>query len=184
MGATLLAFGSAVVGAILGAYLQRRWTPDPSAEIAGLRQQLVTFQERVETLERERVETEHFALTVSLLHAHSGYYALLVKNDSDEEVTVEAVNFARGDVELSTAARSKTPGEWTIGPRSGRQLQLAPTPDPVATLRTLEPALGAGTASPIVIVLGCRVRGRPITFRRSKIVTVDYRNLGMMQFGP
>jgi hypothetical protein len=54
MGAVLLGFGSAILGAILGAYLQKLWTPDPSPEIAALRRQVAQFQTRIETLESER----------------------------------------------------------------------------------------------------------------------------------
>jgi hypothetical protein len=66
MDTALLAFGSAIVGAMVGAYLQKRWTPDPSAEIAALRKQVAAFQERIETLEHQRAEFEHIAVTMSL----------------------------------------------------------------------------------------------------------------------
>jgi hypothetical protein len=45
---------SALVGAILGAYLTKLWTPNPTAEITSLRQQVARFQERIDTLEAER----------------------------------------------------------------------------------------------------------------------------------
>ncbi len=58
MGTALLAFGTAIVGAIVGAYLQKRWTPDLSPEITALRQQVADFQARIETLEGERNRRE------------------------------------------------------------------------------------------------------------------------------
>jgi hypothetical protein len=51
---TLIAFASAIVGAVLGAYLQKIWTPNPSKEIVLLRQEVADFQQRIEGLETAR----------------------------------------------------------------------------------------------------------------------------------
>src|SRR5437879_5403263 len=101
----IIAFGSALLAAVLGAYLQRLWTPDPRPQITalgeqlrtldprpqitGLATQLTTFQQQVETIEQERTELESFTLEVSLQQAAPQNYILVAKNDSDRDVNVE-----------------------------------------------------------------------------------------------
>ena len=45
----LTALGIAVVGAIVGAYLTKLWTPNPVAQIAALRRELTIVREQVAT---------------------------------------------------------------------------------------------------------------------------------------
>ena len=52
----LVSFGSAIAGAILGAYLQRRWTPDPSAKIVALREELSTLRQSKKNPHPSKVE--------------------------------------------------------------------------------------------------------------------------------
>jgi hypothetical protein len=182
--AILLAFGSAIVGAILGAYLQRRWTPDPSAEIVAVRHQIKDFQQRIETLEQERVESEHFELGMSLQQAVPGNYTMHVRNDSDQEVTVETINLKREDIELSNACRPKPTDDWKIAPGSGKKFDWAPQPDPVGTLQMKEPHLGSGVPIPLQLVLVCRVRGKPKVLRRTFLATVDFSNRQLTPYGP
>jgi hypothetical protein len=59
--AILIALVSAVIGAIVGAYLQKRWTPDYSSELTALRRQVAAFQQPIETLEQERIRSEELA---------------------------------------------------------------------------------------------------------------------------
>jgi hypothetical protein len=54
MMAALIAFGSAILGAILGAYLSKRWTPNPASQIASLRQELTALQGQIERFEKDR----------------------------------------------------------------------------------------------------------------------------------
>lgn len=124
MSALVIAFGAAIVGALLGAYLQKRWTPDPSVEIAALREQVAAFQQRIEAMEQERAESEHFALTASLMQAAPGNYIMLVNNNSDEEVAVESVTLMRGGVELSRPSRPGATADWRITPGSGKEIRF------------------------------------------------------------
>jgi hypothetical protein len=54
----VVAFAAAVVGALVGAYLQKLWTPDPRPEIAALGEQVTSFRKRVETIEQERTKEQ------------------------------------------------------------------------------------------------------------------------------
>jgi hypothetical protein len=162
---------SAIIGAFIGAYLQRRWTPDYSSELGGLRQQVASFQQRIETLELERAEWEHLALTVSLRQAVQGAY-----------IMIEAVTLKRKDVELSPPHRPKPTDNWKIGPHLGTQIQWAPQRNPVDTLQMMEPDIRPGFPIDIDLVLGCRIRGRAGTIRRKRLVTVDFLNHSMTDF--
>jgi hypothetical protein len=55
MSSLIVALGAAVVGAVLGAYLQKLWTPNPAAQIASLRQDLVGVQEQIQAFEKGRI---------------------------------------------------------------------------------------------------------------------------------
>src|SRR6267143_3591544 len=143
--AIIIAFGSAVVGAFLGAYLQRRWTPDPRPDIttlgeqltafhrhveasdarpqiAALATQLDAFRQRVETIERERTELKNFSLELSLQSARMQYYQLSAKNNSDKKVRIETVNVEYEGVPLSRPSKPKAGEDWTIGPGESKEI--------------------------------------------------------------
>lgn len=131
----LVAFVSAIMAAILGAYLQRRWTPDLRPQIIELGTKLTAFQQRVETLERERAELENFSLELSLQQAVSQNYIMVVKNDSDREVKIETVNLEYKGIPLSKPSKPKAGDDWRIGKRDGKQLCWVPLPDPVTSTK-------------------------------------------------
>lgn len=179
----------AVVGAFIGAYLQKRWTPDYSGELTKLRDQVAAFQQRVETLEQEHAELQTpLPVRASLNQAHSGGYSAVVENCSDDmEILIETVNLKHGDVELSrpTRPRSSSANGLRLAPRTPIQIEWKPEPDPVGTLRMKEPNLPReGVPMEIKIVLGCQVRGKRREVTCTKIVTIDARNYRMTQYGP
>ncbi len=113
-------------------------------------------------------------VSTSLLQAVSENYIVLVKNDSNEEVSVTKLTLERGGLELSKPVVPKEPAEWTIGPRSGREISWNPAPDPVRTLQMSQ----APPASPvdIEIVVACEILGTRKEFRRKILVVADYAN--------
>jgi hypothetical protein len=191
MAAFVLAFGAAIVGAILGAYLQKRWTPDQSVETAALREQVsalrgqvATFQAYIEKVEKERADIEHFPLHFSLRQAAQGNYIVLVQNDSNDDVRIDSVRLTRNEIDLSGAAKPAKPDEWGLSPHSGKQISWSPPHDPTATMQLTEPNLGPGVPVPIAVVIMFQVRGKTHEKRRVHLVTVDYRNRCMTAYGP
>ena len=196
MGLVLLgAVVGAIVSAIVTVYLQKRLTRDPADEITALRKQVkehaasfekqvADFRKRVEPLEQERTESEHFPFEIALQQAASQNYIMLAKNNSDEEVTIETVTMERNGVALSEPNKPKGNDDWRIPPRSGKTIYLAPQHDPTVTVQYSEPGLGIGVAVPITMVAACRVRDRTITKRRTHLVTIDFRNRSMTPYGP
>lgn len=120
---------------------------------------------------------------MQLRQAVVGNYILDVRNDSDKDVTVETVQFFRGDAPLSHPNKPKPTDDWRIPAHSGKQLWWSPQPDPVSTLKYSEPNL-QGFAVPFRIVLDCQSGGKPRMARRTLLLTVDYRNNTLTQFGP
>ena len=98
--AVLLAFGSAIAGAVVGAYLQRRWTADPSAAVDALRKQLAVFQQRIETLEGERSrrrELQDFRPSTKIVGESPGGQRL--KLEATREFTLKRLDYlAENDV--------------------------------------------------------------------------------------
>ncbi len=86
MGNIIVAIGAAVLGAVLGAYLQGMWTPDVSPQIAALRGQVAEFQSRIESLEMERRADEalhRFSLRAKVTGELPGAQQLVLSGDRD-----------------------------------------------------------------------------------------------------
>lgn len=179
MSAILLAFGSVIVGAIVGSiltwYLQRRWTHDPAAEVvelrkevAAIREQFAEFKQNVETTEKERAEFEHFPLDMSLLQGAPGSYIGNAKNESKHKVSIETVQILRGDTShespLTEPVKPRKTDDWTLEPGSGKSFFWAPQHDPISMLRSLvrssDPNFPNGSVIPIALVLTVRVDGK------------------------
>lgn len=175
-------------GAWLGAALQRKWTPNPIPVIdelgRNLAQRITELQEQTEAIEQERIGAEHFTLGMQLQQGSVGNYILHVHNDTDTDVIIETVQFFRGDAPLSDRNKPKSTDDWRIPAKSGKHLCWSPQPDPVSTLKYCgEPNL-QGFAVPFRIVLVCQSRGKPRRAQRTILLTVDYRNNSLTQFGP
>jgi hypothetical protein len=184
IGVILLSFGSAIVGAALGAYLQKRWTPNLAPELKALRGQLTAFQQRIETLEQERIDAAHLPIFVSLERGEHSKYTLLARNESDEEILVQSVGTLRDGIELSALGRPTQPDDWRIAPHSSHQLSWVPNPDPVGTLGMSRTRPAPGAPIEIEFVLYCTIRGKPIVLRRKILVGVDLGNYRMEQVNP
>jgi len=176
-----IALISAIIGAVLGAYLQRRWTPDYSAQLEALRQQVAGFQQRVEALERERSETERPAPTIRLDQAVADNYVMLVEHQFDDALSIEQVILRKNGVDLSRTNRPAK-ADWTIPPRSAKQISWSPNPDPISTLRYIDPNVGTNTPIELEFVLVCTVRNKPRTFRRKISVMTSFGNQLMTQW--
>ena len=149
-----------------------------------LRQQVAALQQQIEALEQERIEAEHFTLGMQLQQAVAGNYILNVRNDTDKDVTVETVQFFRGDAPLTDPNKPKPTDDWRIPARSGKSLSWSPQPDPVSTLMYSEPNLPRGVATPVRVVMVCQRNGKPRVAGRTLLVTVDYLNHTLTQYGP
>jgi diguanylate cyclase (GGDEF)-like protein len=121
-------------------------------------------------------------LSMSLRQAVSGNYMALVRNESDEEVSVGKISLERNGIELSQPGRPKQGEGWIIAPRSERAVTWAPVPDPVGTLAMTQPS----PTSPVDIemVVHYEVLERRKVAKRKILVAVDYRNHRMDQFSP
>jgi hypothetical protein len=168
----LVAFGSAIVGGLLTWYLQRWWTPDRSVEeIAALRKQLAEFQTKLETLEKDRSEVEHFPLELRLEQTEQANYVGTVKNDSDYEVKIVAIKIIRNGAEICETKPTPT-DDWVISAHSGKSISWSPQPDPAGTLKLIETSLAKSNVILIEIVLICRIDGRLRRLPFSKRVAI------------
>ena len=201
---TVIVVVSAFLAAVLGAYLQRLWTPDPRPEITAvgknlgeqmaamdarpaigaLSTQLTAFQTRIETIELERTEFENFTLELSLQQAQQANYIVTAKNDSDRDVRAETVSIEYRGVPLCRPCKPKDGEDWTIKKRSSKPLCFAPQPDPVVQMIYGSIAPPSGVAVPITLIILCRIDGKLKPVKGIQIVTVDTTNHSMTAFGP
>jgi hypothetical protein len=175
---------SALIGAVLGAYLQRRWTPDYSERFAALQEQVAALQKQNETMEQERAEAEHLRLNISLQQGYVRNYIIVVENDSDREIAMEKIGLRRNDVWLCEMCVPKADGGLSVPCHSREQMSLELQNDPTMTLQNMEPELQAGRCIEVELVLDYRLFARPRQFRKKILATADYRNRRMTQFSP
>lgn len=125
---------------------------------------------------------EAVELSISLRQAVSQSYIALVRNESDEKVSVRKICIEKNGIELSEPGKPKEGEAWVIAPRSGREITWAPAPDPVGTLGMTQPH----PSSPVDIemVVYYEVLERRKVAKRKILVAVDYRNHRMDQFSP
>jgi len=202
MAAFLLTFGSALVGAIVGAilawYLQRRWTHDPAAEVvelrkevAAIREQFAEFKQNVETKEKEDAEFEHFALDMSLQQGAPGSYIGTAKNSSKHKISIETIQILRGDTShdspLTEPVKPRKTDDWTLEPGSGKSFFWAPRGDPISMLRSLvqssDPNFPNGKVIPIALVLTVRVDGDRL-IRKKYTQQVVFQGNQILPWGP
>ena len=192
----------AIIGAILGStltwYLQRRWTPDPAAEVvelrkevAAIREQFTEFRQNADTKEREQAEFEHFALDMSLQQGVPGSYIGSAKNDSKHKVSIETIQILRGDTShdspLTEPVKPRKTDDWTLEPGGGKSFFWAPQHDPISMLRSLvqssDPNFPNGKVIPIALVLTIRVDGNRL-IRKKYIQQVAFQGNQIVPWGP
>lgn len=177
----IAAFGAAW----FGARLQRKWTPNPIPPIKTLgeriEQRIEQLSQQMESIERERREAEHFTLGVRIMTGAANHYMLVVRNDTDEDVSIETIQLFLGEAPLSEPTRREPHNDWRIPAHSAKQIQWSPAHEPTMTLRT------AGVqpqrfAVPYQFVLGCVSNGKPRTVRRNVLLMPQGNCLS--QWGP
>lgn len=172
---------AAFSAAWFGARLQRKWTPNPIPPIEKLGGRIEELRHRIESIEQERLEAEHFTLGMRLKQGAPQNYILEVTNVNDRDVTVETIQFFVGDTPISSLDRPKPTDDWCISAHSQRWLTWAPESDPVSTLN-FAGKQPHGFAAPYRIVLGCRCEGKLRTAQRTLLLTRGDNSL--TQYGP
>lgn len=167
----------AIVGAIIGAYLQRLWTPDPAKEVRSLREQVASlseqvaaFQRQTETIDKERAELEHFSFVFSLQQGNFRDYTAIAKNKSDYRVSIEAIQILRGDTNyespLTEPVKPTPKHDWTLEPSASKTICWSSQNDPISLLRTLErgsdPNFPNGRVIPLTFLLFLKAKGKPV----------------------
>lgn len=113
-------------------------------------------------------------VTISLRQAVPQNYILLVKNDSDEDISVRKVMLERAGLQLCQPVVPKEDADWSIDARAGKEIWWSPAPEPVRILQMSQ----TPPTSPIdiEIVVMCEILGTRKEFRRKILVGVDYAN--------
>jgi hypothetical protein len=169
--------------------LQRRWTPDPAAEVIALRKEVTAiheefsqFKQNVEAQEKERAEFEHFPFQVSLQQGSPGNYVENTRNDSKYKVTIETIQILRGDTnhdsQLTEAVKARKPDDWTIDAGTSRSIFWMPQHDPISMLKSLvrspDPNYPNGRVITIALLVSLKVNGnRTIIQKYPQQVTVQ-----------
>jgi diguanylate cyclase (GGDEF)-like protein len=148
-----------------------------------LLQQIATFQQRIETLEQERIQAEHLPIAISLQQAIPANYIISLKNESDIEISIEGIRLLHEGIELCGTCKPKRSNDWKIAPNTARHIEFAPSPDPVGTL-ALKPRIPMGVVTTLEIILLCKIRGRLLERLKKQLVTIDYASRQMTPYGP
>jgi diguanylate cyclase (GGDEF)-like protein len=121
-------------------------------------------------------------LWMKLERAYYGDFSVMITNDSDEDVTVEAITLKRDKLYLSRPAKRQETDDWKVGKFSKKMLSWHSSMNPVDRLRTMEPHHALGQILEIDIVVWGRVLGRLKTFTHTILVTADFRNSSFTEY--
>lgn len=126
---------------------------------------------------------EAVELWMRLTQGSGEYYSALITNESDEDVTVEAITIKKDKVYLSEPTRPSESDDWKIPKRSAHSITWKAKISPVAKLKVkMGPHIHPGEIIEVDIVLWGRVLGRRRTFAHTILVTVDAANNNMSEF--
>jgi len=125
---------------------------------------------------------EAVQLWMRLEYGNRQNYSVIVTNDSDEDVTVEAITLRKDKVFLSEPGKPAPSDDWKIGKGSSKTIRWEPKTSPVRRLQTKEPKRAPGEIVEIDLVVWGRVLGRRRTFSHTILATADYANGVMTEF--
>ncbi len=126
---------------------------------------------------------EAVELWMRLTQGSQDQYSVLITNDSDEDVTVEAITMKKDKVYLSEPSKPSASDDWKIDKHSFKTITWKAKMPPVVRLETKEGGRrNPGDIVEVDIVLWGRVLGRRRTFAHTILVTIDYANRGMTEF--
>ena len=188
MATLFVAILAAIVGSLVTWYLQRRWTPDPAAEVlelrkevAGIRKDFAEFKENAETREKSRAEFEQLPVSFRLSQGVPGNYVGDLKNDSKYKVSVETIQILRGDTDhespLTEAVKPRPTDDWIVEPAKSKTLFWGPQHDPIGMLRSLvqssDPNFPNGRVIPIALLLIFNVDGKRLPKKYTQQVVMQ-----------
>jgi diguanylate cyclase (GGDEF)-like protein len=114
---------------------------------------------------------EAVELWMQLRQGSGDYYSAYITNDSDEDVTVEAITLRMGKVYLSEPSKPLDSDNWEIPKRSSGTLNWTAKTPPASKLRWIVPESSVGQIIEIDIVVWGRVLGRRRTFTHTILAT-------------
>jgi diguanylate cyclase (GGDEF)-like protein len=114
---------------------------------------------------------EAVELWMRLTQGNGDYYSVSITNDSDEDVTVEAITLKKDKVYLSEPSKPSGLDDWKIPKRSSRAINWKAKTPPASRLRWIVPESTVGQIIEIDIVVWGRVLGRRRTFTHTILAT-------------
>jgi len=114
---------------------------------------------------------EAVELWMRLIQGSGDHYSTMITNDSDEDVTVEAITLKRGKVYLSEPSKPSDSDDWKIPKRSTKTINWKAKTPPAYRLRWMVPESTVGEIIEIDIVVWGRVLGRRRTFTHTILAT-------------
>jgi diguanylate cyclase (GGDEF)-like protein len=123
---------------------------------------------------------EAVELWMRLTQGSGDYYSISVTNDSDEDVTVEAITLKKGKVYLSEPTKSSDSDDWKIPKRTTKAINWKAKTPPTYRLQLVDPVRAPGAINEIDIVVWGRVLGRRKTFTHTILAT--YSNNAITEF--
>jgi diguanylate cyclase (GGDEF)-like protein len=110
-------------------------------------------------------------LWIRLTQGSGDYCSVSITNDSDEDVTVEAITLRKGKVYLSEPSKPSDSDDWKIPKRSTKTINWKAKTSPAYRLQLVEPIRAPGVLNEIDIVVWGRVLGRRKTFTHTILAT-------------
>ncbi|PYT52155.1 MAG: hypothetical protein DMG43_12530, partial [Acidobacteria bacterium] len=142
----------------------------PEIRVDSARTMRLDIASRVEAVE----------LWMRLTQGSWDHYSAAITNDSDEDVTVEAITLKKGKVYLSEPSKPSDSDDWKIPKRSAKTINWKAKTPLAYRLQWIAPHSSVGEIIEIDIVLWGRVLGRRRTFTHTVLAT--YSNNALTEF--
>lgn len=125
---------------------------------------------------------EGVTLWMRLEQGYERDFSATITNDSDEDVTVEAITLRKDRLFLSEPSKPGRDADWKIPKHTKQRINWTAERPLVARLRDKEPGHGSQLME-VDIVVWARVLGRLRTFSHTVLVLPNYSSLSISEWG-
>jgi diguanylate cyclase (GGDEF)-like protein len=112
--------------------------------------------------------------TVRIEQGIAENFVVVVRNDSNDELTLKEIRLLSNDIRLTDPARPHGEAVWKVQPKGGTlPIGWRAQPDPTGVLEKMNPNKGVKFTTEVKVILCCEILGQTKLFESKLFVQVD-----------